>query len=162
MSKVIEHTFEVETLELKNGHIETVKKEEKHLFSLVGAGFRLFEQEYGSPLFNTIMNKMGNIDINQFKEIKTVTSDQLSMMNDLLDVKFLSAVACASYLVIEDNEIIHNDLTATQFKETKAYQQMSNDYNFIVKLLDMIVNAMPKDKSGQKQIKQNKNIQKKR
>lgn len=147
--KIIQHTFTIDGLRVMNGELREVEKvSEEYTFSLLHKGFGLFESEYGSPLFTALMGKLKGINV---EELDVSNEETITKILDILEDKFIKALACASYIKIENDEFHNNGVTCDEFKKTLAYQKVSSDIDFVTKLIQMIIESLPKSKAKKKQ-----------
>lgn len=126
MAKILKYTFTLPNLIIKDDDlIEDGYIEETHTFTLLFKGMGVYEELAHKPLMSSLMQFKGDGGV-----------DEVSLDN-MLSREFLSNLACASYIKIENNKFHNNRATAEEFKKTKAYQSIFNDINFIQELIAM-------------------------
>lgn len=162
MSKsVIEYTFngyeKLVSEKQKDGSFKLVTKKFDPItlhFSLLHHGHSLFEQEYGKSVMSALA---GNANDNAIVAEKNLTKE-------LLSAEFIQALACASYIKVDPQTgAMHNNaLTIKEFKAMPIYSQITNDFVFIGKLNEMLMDCLPKNEEKKSNNNGNKNKRKKR
>lgn len=149
---IMKHTFEETSLSVINGEIvETEGEIKEYCFSLRMNGLKLFEEEYGKSLLKTLTKMASTLDLNKLKKVKDDLSFDESILfaEGILEEDFLKALASASYVKIENNQLINNEATLDEFKKSYAYFYLCNDIDFIIKLLEMAFdNVFEKNKKN--------------
>lgn len=130
--KIFKHTFTTSNLVLdKNGDlIEDGKIQETYTFTLVHKGMGLYEELAGEPLLKTLYGLIGSTGA---ADIDPTT---------LLNSKFVSNLACASYVKIEKNQFHNNRSTAEEFRRSRAFGQINQDLDFVQKLFQMAIECV--------------------
>lgn len=133
----MKHTFYETGLTLIDGElVETDPKEVEYNFSLKMSGLKLFEQEYGKPLIKVITKLSQEIG----SAGETFSQAELLGIVSNFDEKAIKALACASYIKIANNQLINNESTVEEFKESFAYGILMNDIEFVLDLITMAIN----------------------
>lgn len=123
--KTLKHTFYKDNIGLKDGEVvELDPTKYECQFAVTTKSLELFEDEYGKPLINVIF---GN-------QVDGVVSGEETQSG-----KFVRALACASYLKIENNEVYQSEATRDEFKSLDIYKSCSSDMGFVVQLLGMAI-----------------------
>lgn len=132
-------------LEVVDGElIENGTLEETYTFSLLHKGMGLFEELSGKPLMAYLMGLKGITD-----DVNEDTIEKLMSKN------FINNLACASYVKIEDNKFHNNRATAEEFKKTFAFQKITEDFDFITKLLAMATDCITEMENAEVKTKSN-------
>lgn len=129
--KILKYTFTLPKLELINDElVETGVIEETHTFTLLFKGIGLYEEMANRPLLTSLM------EVAQDGEVSTASVQQI------LTKDFISNLACASYVKIENGKFHNNRGTAEEFKKTSAYSEMFRDFDFITELITMAIDCI--------------------
>lgn len=146
--KILKYTFTLPRLELVDDElVETGTIEETHTFTLLFKGIGLYEEMANRPLLTSLM------EVAQDGEVTTAS------VQKILSKEFISNLACASYVKIENGKFHNNRGTAEEFKKTSAYSEIFRDFEFITELISMAVDCI-KDKGTDVQYKNNEKIKK--
>lgn len=133
--KILKYTFILPKLEVIDDElVESGVIEETHTFTLLFKGIGVYEEMAKKPLLATLMglgDENGNI-----KE---------GSIENLLSKEFISNLACASYVKIENGKFHNNRATAEEFKKTGAYSEIFRDMNFVNELINMAVECIRDD-----------------
>ena len=122
-------TFEKENLGTKDGEIIELDPTVYHCqFALTLKALGMFEEEYGKPLMNVVFGGSGN-DID----------DQNT---ELGSPEFIRALACSTYIKIDNNQVYQNEATRDEFKNLEIYQSCANDLMFIGELVKAATKAI--------------------
>lgn len=122
--KIFNYTFFKDNLAVIDGEIvETDPTEYNMSFSLTMKGLELFEDEYETPIVNVLLRD------NSF---------------ETESIDFIRAVACSTYLKIEDGKVVQNEATLKEFKEDFAdiYKSCASDAAFKVQLIAMCIECI--------------------
>lgn len=159
--EIYKHTFFVDNVRVENGDLIIDEPTEyTYQFTLLMKGLDLFEREYGQPLIKaltTMIKETKVSDINDLENLNDNMDFLLNMTEGVLDGKFIRALACASYVKIENNQPINNEFTVEEFKELPVYPHITGDFEFLGKMMSMAINCV--QDSGDK--KKNNNQTKK-
>lgn len=127
--KILKYEFSIPKLVIEDGELyEMGEIKETHTFTLLFKGVDLYEKLSGKPLLSDIA-KYGN-------EVNTQN----------IDIEMIKNLAKASFVKIEDNQFHQNMITADEFTKTQAYSRIGMDTNFMVELLNMVVDCCVNDK----------------
>lgn len=130
--KIIKHTFEFPKIEIVDGElVENGTTSETHTFTFLHKASRIFEELSGKPFMAYLLSL--NIDLNALKS-ESVSAETVEK---ILSRDFINSLACASYVKIDGVKWHNNRATAEEFKKTMAYQKISDDVDFILKLVEM-------------------------
>ena len=157
--EIYKHTFYVDQVNLVDGELVIGDPVEyTYTFSLVMKGMDLFEKEYGQPLIKTLTDIVRSTNVKTVEELEHLDDNMdflLNMSGSILDGKFIKALACASYIKIENGQAINNEMTAEEFKNLPAYDYVTSDFEFLGKMLSMALSCI-QDDSGKKKQNQGK------
>lgn len=143
--KILNYTFKLPKLELVDGElVETGTIEEKHTFTLLFKGIGLYEEMANQPLLTSLMS------VAQDGEMTNASIEKI------LSKDFISNLACASYVKIENNKFHNNRGTAEEFKKTSAYSEIFRDFDFITQLIEMAVDCINDDKVKKQEAEKSK------
>ena len=151
--KILNYTFELPKLELVDGElVETGTIEEKHTFTLLFKGIGIYEEMANKPLLTSLMSVV---------EDGEVTSNAVEK---ILSKDFISNLACASYVKIENGKFHNNRGTAEEFKKTNAYSEIFRDFDFITQLIEMAVDCIKEEsvKKAREEAKSKANVNSKK
>lgn len=127
--KILKYEFSIPKLIIEDGQlVEMGETKETHTFTLLFKGVDLYEKLSGKALLTDIA-KYGN-DIN----------------TQNIDIEMIKNLAKASFVKIEDNQFHQNMITADEFTKTQAFSRIGMDTNFMVELLNMVVDCCLGDK----------------
>lgn len=139
MSKIIKHTFRIPKLTIENGELkEDGFNEETYTFTLLHKGFGIYEELTGKPLMATLIELDGE-----------------EAMEKMISKAFISNLACASYVKIENGKFHNNRATAEEFKKSIAFSKVTEDVSFIQKLINMAMECI-NDQNPKKPVKSEK------
>lgn len=131
--KLFKHTFYIDQFAIKEGEIVTLDpKEETYTFSLTLEGMGMFEEEYGEPVYDVLFRNINNED--------------LAIDGEISSRDFIRALACSSYLKIENNQVFNNDATKEEFKALPIYRSVSSDLTFVRELVAMAFACATEDR----------------
>ena len=146
--KILKYTFKLPNLTVVDDElVEDGVIEETHTFTLLFKGFGVYEELAHKPLLSSLTKfagKDGEVD-----------SDSL---DNMLSRDFISNLACASYVKIENGKFHNNRSTADEFKKTKAYSYLFRDLEFIQELLKMASDCVLEDEKEKVKTKANSNL----
>lgn len=130
MAKILRYTFKTPKLEIVDGElVENGSEEETYTFTLLHKAVGIYEELAGEPLLATLSNlerrEDGELDLQK-----------------ILSQDFVSNLAAASYVKIEDDKFHNNRATAEEFKKKTIYSTCVSDFNFIQKLIGMATDCM--------------------
>ena len=145
--KILKYTFRLPKLEVIDDElVETGHIEETHTFTLLFRGIGIYEELANKPLLASLMAMQGEgDDINA------------NAIDNMLSKDFISNLACASYVKIENGKFHNNRATAEEFKRTSAYSQIFNDVDFVTQLVTMAVDCIKEDTIAKEKTKSNVN-----
>ena len=144
--KILKYTFKLPKLEVINDDlVETGITEETYTFTLLFKGIGIYEELANKPLLSSLMaiTNDGEVDRNS--------------IDTMLSKDFLSNLACASYVKIENGKFHNNRATAEEFKKTNAYSEIFKDVDFITQLMTMAVECIKEDEIAKAKTKANTN-----
>ena len=145
--KILKYTFKLPNLKLVDDDlIEDGYIEETYTFTLLFKGFGVYEELSNKPLLASL-SSFGNMD-------GTMNNN---VMESMLSKDFISNLACASYVKIENGKFHNNRSTADEFKKTKAYSYIFKDVKFIEQLVKMASECVLEDEKGKAKSKANTN-----
>lgn len=146
MSKIIKHTFRIPHLAVKDGELVQDKETAiTYQFTLLFKGLGLFEEITGKPLLNALM---GNAKIDQLDE------NDVDTITKFIDKQFIKDLASASYIKIVGDKFHNNRVTVDEFRKSQVYPILENDYEFIMKLLNMAMECVYDDQKGKTKSKE--------
>lgn len=158
--EIYKHTFYVDQVSVVDGELIIGDPiEYTYNFSLVMKGMDLFEKEYGKPLIASLTSIVKETNVKTVEELENLDNNMdflLNMTDSFIDGKFIRALACASYIKIENNQAINNEMTVEEFKESPVFPYITGDFDFLGKMLSMAISCIQDDVP-----KKNKNNQKK-
>lgn len=136
--KILKYTFRLPRLEvIDDDLVQTGYTEETCTFTLLFKGIGLYEELANKPLLSSLMSMSSeNGELDQ----KT--------MDSVLSKDFISNLACASYVKIENNKFHNNRATAEEFKKSNAYSQIFQNIDFINDLMQMAVDCIKTEETG--------------
>ena len=146
--KIIKHTFKIPRLEVNDDGelIEIGDIEETYTFTLLHKGIGIFEEMSGKPLMSYLTNM--------------AAKGEAEMVQEFLDKSFIPNLACASYVKIENGHFHNNRSTAEEFKRSSVYPHVTEDLNFITKLVEMAIDCVLGEQASESKTKQNANSKK--
>lgn len=153
MAEIIKHTFYVEQVSVVDGELVVGDPiEYTYNFTLLIKGFDLFEREYGKPIMQVLTKLFKETGVEDFDNIdKAGTIKNIINANEtLFDAKFIKALACASYVKINNSMPINNDITVQEFKESEVYELVTSDLDFITELLSMTLDCLNRKEENKK------------
>ena len=143
--KILKYTFRLPRLEvIDDDLVQTGYTEETCTFTLLFKGIGLYEELANKPLLSSLMSigsENGELD--------------QSAMDSVLSKDFISNLACASYVKIENNKFHNNRATAEEFKKSNAYSQIFQNIDFINDLMQMAVDCIKTEETGKAKSKAN-------
>lgn len=141
--KILKYTFRLPELQVIGGElVQTGVTEETHTFTLLFKGIGIYEELSNKPLLSTLMS-LGN-------ENGEVSDNAVDSM---LSKEFISNLACASYIKIENGKFHNNRATAEEFKKTGAYSEIFKDIDFVNALMKMAVECIKADETSKAKTK---------
>lgn len=136
--KILKYTFQLPKLEvIDDDLVQTGITEETCTFTLLFKGIGLYEELANKPLLSSLMSmgsENGELDRNA--------------MDNVLSKEFISNLACASYVKIENNKFHNNRATAEEFKKSNAYSQIFQNIDFINALMQMAIDCIKTEETG--------------
>lgn len=136
--KILKYTFRLPELKVVNDElVQTGVKEETHTFTLLFKGIGIYEELSNKPLLATLMSlgsENGDMSNNA--------------VDNMLSREFISNLACASYIKIENGKFHNNRATAEEFKKTGAYSEIFKDIEFVNALLKMAIECIKADETS--------------
>lgn len=130
--KIFKHTFKFPKLAIIDGElIEEGAKEETYTFTLLHKGIGLYEELSHEPLLASLLKIKGGEEEIDEESIRTMFARE-----------FISNLAAASYVKIENDKFHNNRSTAEEFKKTLAYSKCADDIGFVNKLLQMATDCI--------------------
>ena len=126
--KIFKHTFKIPKLEVTDEGelIQAGYTEATYTFTLLHKGTGVFEELSGGKPLMSYLTK-----INQDSVEQTIES--------FYDKQFIPYLACASYVKIENGKFHNNRATAEEFKKSIVYPHLTDDIEFMTKLVEMAV-----------------------
>ena len=141
--KILKYTFKLPELKLIDDElVQTGYTEETYTFTLLFKGIGIYEELANRPLFSSLMS-LGSED----GEVNEKT------MDSMLSKEFISNLACASYIKIENGKFHNNRATAEEFKKTGAYSEIFKDINFVNALMQMAIECIKDDEKSKAKTK---------
>lgn len=135
--KILKYTFKLPNLTVVDDElVEDGVIEETHTFTLLFKGIGVYEELAHKPLLASLL---------KFKNDGGVQEEAL---DNMLSREFISNLACASYIKIENNNFHNNRSTAEEFKKTKAYSSIFSDLKFIEALITMAGECIVEDQKA--------------
>ena len=120
--KIFRYKFYKDNLTVLNGEVvEADPTVYEMTFSLTMKALELFEEEYGTPVINVLLRENNG-------EAETI--------------EFIRALACSTYLKIDNNQIIQNEASMQEFKESEVYKSCASDAPFKVQLVNMAIECI--------------------
>lgn len=147
--RILKYTFKTPNLVVdEDGNLtQDGVKEETYTFTLLYKAIGTYEELSGEPLMATL-TKLEKTDSGDIDLQKILSQD------------FISNLAAASYVKIEDYKFHNNRATAEEFKKKTIYSTCMNDFDFIQKLIQMAIDCMT-DENVKNEIKKGEKTQKK-
>ena len=129
--KIFKHTFKIPKLEVTDDGelIQSGNTEVTYTFTLLHKGTGVFEELSGGKPLMSYLTK-----IKQDSVEETISS--------FYDKQFIPTLACASYVKIENNKFHNNRATAEEFKKSIVYPHITDDIDFMTKLVEMAVECV--------------------
>ncbi len=136
--KTFKHTFEDAQLVLIDGEVQEVDPVRyEATFSLTTASLLMFEEEYGKPLI-TAMTAL--IPSSALKEDDVdFTKDEIL---GFLNPDFIRALACSSYLKIENGKIFNNEASKKEFKDSPMNELCLTDFDFVQNIMSLATQCL--------------------
>lgn len=136
--KIIKHTFEIPNLKVENGElVENGTTKETYTFTLLHKGMGLYEELSGKPLMATLVN----------------LKDEGDALEQVISNKFIQDLACASYVKIDGDKFHNNRATVEEFKKTAVFPKVSEDIDFIKKLIQMAMECITEQEEKKRKAK---------
>ena len=124
--KIFKHTFIIPNLEVKDGElVENGFTEETCTFTLLHKGFGIYEELTGKPLMSALLEL-----------------DSEDAMEKMISKDFISNLACASYVKIENNKFHNNRATAEEFRKSIVFSKTTEDVDFMKNLVKMAMECI--------------------
>lgn len=143
--KILKYTFKLPNLTVVDDElVEDGVIEETHTFTLLFKGVGVYEELAHKPLLSSLTKFAG--------QDGQVSDDSL---DNVLSRDFITNLACASYVKIENGKFHNNRSTAEEFKKTKAYSYLFRNIDFIQKLLIMASECVLEDEKEKAKTKAN-------
>lgn len=138
--KIFEYTFKVPKLAVENGKlVERESDMETCTFTLLHKGFGLYEDLTGQPLMVKLL-EMGEDD----------------PMGTMVSKDFISNLACASYIKIEDGKFHNNRATAEEFRKSPVFSKTTQDVKFMRGLIRMALDCITDSEAKETKAKEKK------
>ena len=146
--KIIKHTFKIPKLEVTDeGELKEIGNiEETYTFTLLHKGIGIFEEMSGKPLMSYLTNM--------------AMKSEEELVQNFMDKSFIPNLACASYVKIENGHFHNNRSTAEEFRKSNVYPHITEDLNFITKLVELAVDCVLGEQASESKTKQNANTKK--
>lgn len=127
--KIIKYAFKTPKLKVVNNElIEEGYVSDTCTFTLLNKGVGLYEElNDGEPLMATLSKFKGN-------------DEEISRF--LLTSDFIPNLACASYVKIDGDKFHNNRATAEEFKKKAFFGKITEDIEFVRKLVEMAMDCM--------------------
>lgn len=132
--KLVKHTFKE-----SDGHLEIVGDELKEVakfielhFSLPMSALGLFEEEYGKPLVDVIINN---------------TRGNKTKGEELDSIEFSRALACSMYIKIEDGKVTNDESSKEEFKNMNLYKSIASDLALRIALVNCAIDCLNDDET---------------
>lgn len=140
----MKYTFIEKGATIVNGElVEQEGLEKTYTFTLKMNGLKLFEIEYGKPLIKALTKMVKTIDMDTLETLKDSNkAEALKAIDGLIDIDFIRALACSSYVKIVDNIGYNSEQTVEEFKQLKVNDYCINDIDFIFKILEMAIDCV--------------------
>ena len=129
--KLVKHTFKQSEgkLEIINDELVEKKKEITLYFSLPMSALGLFEEEYGKPLVDVIINNTRGKN----------KGDEL----DSLD--FSRALACSMYLKFSNGNVTNDNASKEEFKNMELFKSVASDLPLRIALVNCAIDCLNDD-----------------
>lgn len=122
--KILKHTFVEERFGLVDGEVVELDPVETTLhFSLTLNAMGMFEEEYGESVIEVLLRNIGQ--------------DGQATGDEITSRAFVMALACSTFLKIENNEVFNNNATKEEFKTLPFYKSVASDIQFVSELIKM-------------------------
>lgn len=132
--KTFKHTFEDAQLVLIDGEVKEVDPAKYEAnFSLTTASLLMFEEEYGQPLMSAMTSLIPSSALKNGENTDFTTDEVLKFLN----TRFIRALACSTYLKIENGKIFNNASSKKEFKESPMNELCLTDFDFIQNLMSL-------------------------
>lgn len=142
MAKILKYTFKTPKLMVVDDElVDNGFEEETCTFTLLHKGIGIYEEMAKEPLLATLTNITKKSD----------NSDEIDLAK-VLSQDFISNLAAASYVKIEDNQFHNNRATAEEFKKKPIYSMVATNMDFVEKLIKMATDCI-QDENVRNQVK---------
>ena len=132
--KTFKHTFEDAQLVLIDGEVQEVDPARyEATFSLTTASLLMFEEEYGQPLMSAMTSLIPSSALKNSENTDFTTDEILKFLN----TRFIRALACSTYLKIENGKIFNNESSKREFKESPMNELCLTDFDFIQNIMSL-------------------------
>lgn len=143
--KILKYTFKLPEIKLINDElVQTGYTEETYTFTLLLKGIGIYEELADKPLLASLMS-LGDME-------GGINDDAI---DTILAKDFISNLACASYVKIENGKFHNNRATAEEFKKTGAYSEIFKDIDFVNALMQMAIDCIKEDEKAKAKTKAN-------
>lgn len=132
--KLVKHKFKESNgkLEIVNDELQEISKEIELYFSLPMSALGLFEEEYGKPLVDVIINN---------------TRGNKTKGEELDSIDFSRALACSMYIKVENGEVSNDNASKEEFKNMHLYQSVASDLPLRIKLVNCAIDCLNDDET---------------
>ena len=93
----------------------------------------MFEEEYGQPLMSAMTSLIPSSALKNGENTDFTTDEVLKFLN----TRFIRALACSTYLKIENGKIFNNESSKKEFKESPMNELCLTDFDFIQNLMSL-------------------------
>lgn len=122
--KILKYTFIEDKFGVVDGEVVELDPIETTLrFSLTLNAMGMFEEEYGESVIEVLLRNIG--------ENGQAVGDEITSRT------FVMALASATYLKVENNEVYNNNATKDEFKTLPFYKSVASDIQFVSELIKM-------------------------
>lgn len=137
--KTFKHTFEDSQLVLIDGEVQEVDPVRyEATFSLTTASLLMFEEEYGQPLMSAMTTLIPQSALKGEEGTDFTTDEILNFLN----TRFIRALACSTYLKIENGKIFNNESSKREFKESPMNELCLTDFDFVQNIMTLATNCL--------------------
>ena len=137
--KTFKHTFEDSQLVLIDGEVQEVDPVKyEATFSLTTASLLMFEEEYGQPLMSAMTTLIPASALKGNEDTDFTTDEILKFLN----TRFIRALACSTYLKIDNGKIYNNLTSKNEFKESPMNELCLTDFDFIQNIMSLATQCL--------------------
>ena len=142
--EILKYQFTKELLKVGVDGNEFVDKEVVEArFCLTHLAHKVFERSYNKSLMSVLAGAVNS-------KKSTSDKDMNNAIMDILDNKLVLAIASSAYYKVENSAIVQNEQTASEFLDSDLAILVTNDFDFLLKLITMVTSSLPEIKNPTK------------